>query len=238
MKFFVIQNNVVRANIELVIDLLKKAEVVAGQTQLSLDLTLNPETGAFAASSTQYLPIVLELDCAAQTVALKERSSQTMVATESFEKIPRRIVSQSCSDIRIIYRMIQDLKDFADLQLSSAFQRTLLHDAWFAISRDEAEKMLLKLSEGSYLFRKDPFAGCLEELVLGAKKEAVRCYTLTYLDHSRQVRDLTIVHWKDHWMFYDDDPTLSGDYFRSFDELLDSMGGALKKPIISNRVHS
>ena len=98
-------------------------------------------------------------------------------------------------------------------------------------SRGKMQLMLLNTSPGTYLFRKDRYAGVMEEIISAAKKSRIRCFTLSYLDPARQVREKTIVSWKDHWLFYDDDPTLSGNYFESLEHLLSSMGTALKRPL-------
>lgn len=99
---------------------------------------------------------------------------------------------------------------------------------WVEVSRTEAEKLFEKAKPGTYLFRKDIFASCLEEILISAKREDLRCFTLSYVDGEKQVHDKTIVKWKNRWMFYDDDPTLSGDYYHSFEDLLLSMKKVLK----------
>jgi hypothetical protein len=77
-------------------------------------------------------------------------------------------------------------------------------------------------------FRKDRFASVMEEILSAVKKSRIRCFTLSYLDQRGQVREKTIVTWRDHWIFYDDDPTLAGQFFESLETLLASLGQVLK----------
>src|SRR4051812_35605779 len=115
--------------------------------------------------------------------------------------------------------------------LEDAKSAELLKQGWHAVDREEAEKLLFTAPLGSYLFRKDHFANCLEEILVRAKKGPMSCYTMAYLDVDQQVREKTIVHWNDHWLFYDDDPSLMGRSFTSLEMLLLSLGTTLKKPL-------
>ncbi|HEY5235987.1 MAG TPA: SH2 domain-containing protein, partial [Rhabdochlamydiaceae bacterium] len=125
--------------------------------------------------------------------------------------------------------------EFSHIEFEPSVQeiigRDFLQEAWHAVKREDAELMLLNTAPGTYLFRKDRFAGVMEEIISAAKKSSVQCITLSYLDPKGQVRDRTIVTWKDHWLFYDDDPTLSGRYFESLEHLLSSMETVLKRPL-------
>ena len=105
----------------------------------------------------------------------------------------------------------------------------LLKRAWRAVQREGAEKILSPTIPGTYLFRKDHFASCLEEILSGAKKASIQCYTLAYLDGERQIREKTVVHWGSRWLFYDDDPSLDESSFTSLEALLASLGSF--KPI-------
>ncbi len=116
-------------------------------------------------------------------------------------------------------------------RLEDAKSEQLLKKAWHAVDREEAERLLFTAPLGSYLFRKDHFASCLEEILVRAKKGRMNCYTLTYLGTDQQVREKTVVHWNDHWLFYDDDPSLMGRSFTSLEILLRSLGSALTKPL-------
>lgn len=115
--------------------------------------------------------------------------------------------------------------------MASQLLNPTLKKAWHVVNREEAEHLLLTAAVGSYLFRKDHFASCLEEILSTAKKQPLHCYTLTYLDHDHQVRDKTLVSWNHHWQFYDDDPSLTGRAFPSLEALLESLGSTLKFPL-------
>ena len=99
----------------------------------------------------------------------------------------------------------------------------LLQKAWRKVKREEAEEILLSKPVGTYLFRKDHYASCLEEILAGAKQADLKCYTLAFLDTDYQVRERTVVSFKGKWLFYDDDPSLEEPSFISLEELLKSL---------------
>ena len=114
----------------------------------------------------------------------------------------------------------------------------ILQEAWFSLNRDDAERLLLKEPIGTYLFRKDSFAQLLQEVLRRSLKKSVHCYTLSYLDSEGIVRDHTIVHFNQTWLFYDDDPTLSGPSWNSIDELLKTIRSDAKFPLLHKKTFS
>jgi hypothetical protein len=146
-----------------------------------------------------------------------------------------KVLSETCHYLKSALTHLHDIHEFSHIEFEPSVQeiigRDFLQEAWHAVQREDAELMLLNTVPGTYLFRKDRFASVMEEMISAAKKLRVRCFTLSYLDLNRQVRERTIVTWKDHWLFYDDDPTLSGRYFESLEHLLSSMGTVLKTPL-------
>jgi hypothetical protein len=235
-----VQNAAVRANITQIVEAMRRHRLEVVERHKILPFFINRENGLFQiepvglTGEQGYLSIELYLDLDERTISMTEKSKAVDMA--QFSKTARRIVSETCSEIKRTMSSMRDLRELSYLELPQTSDRSLLHEAWFAIDRDEAEKLLLKEPKGSYLFRKDPFAGCLEELLATAKKEKIKCFTLTYVDADVQVHDKTIIQWKEHWMFYDDDPTLSGDYYLNFDELLQSLGATLKRPLFPAKV--
>jgi hypothetical protein len=112
-----------------------------------------------------------------------------------------------------------------------AKSHAFLKKAWQFMEREEAEKILLAKGVGTYLFRKDHFASCLEKILSGAKKASIECYTLAYLDATHAVREKTVVSWDGKWLFYDDDPSLTEKSYSSLKNLLGSLGSTLKMPL-------
>jgi len=223
-----IQNEMVRRNIALIVDTIRQQRKLSQreteQRQKTLKFTIDLKTGELATGG-KAVEIHFDLD------------KHQVVFTEVKEMDPkgRQVLSETCHYLQSTLMHLHDIHEFAQLELEPTVQeindRNLLKDAWHAIGREEAELMLLNASKGTYLFRKDHFASVMEEIISGAKKMSVRCITLSYLDPEGQVRDRTIVNWKDHWLFYDDDPMLSGRYFTSLEQLLSSMGPVLKRSL-------
>ena len=147
-------------------------------------------------------------------------------------KKAQHILDQTCHQIELALSHVHTLQELSHLEFDPSLDeiqaREMLHAAWYAIGREDAERFLLAQEKGTYLFRKDRFAGCLEEILVTAKKTKIKCYTLTYLDMKGQVRDKTIVHWSGMWMFYDDDLTLSGDHCSSLQALVSSLKSPMK----------
>jgi len=224
-----IQNPQVRANFVEVIEAVKKERVAVMEKQKRVSLSLNPKTGLWHREPIASLAVELVIDLNQHQVSIFEKGLPFNM--ENLDKSARHIVSETCEVLKKAVSAIHDIRELVYYELSYEVDRGLLKEAWVAASRDEAEKLLANAKPGTYLFRKDVFASCLEELLVSAKQELIKCFTLTYLDVQGQVRDKTIIQRKGHWMFYDDDPTLSGDYYLSFDDLLLSLGSVLKKPL-------
>lgn len=203
------------------------------QRQKTLEFAVDLKTGEFKAEGKS---IELHLDLDNRQVRVTPRQ----FTLEEMDPKGRHVLAETCQALKSALDHLHDIHELAHLEFDPSIQdirgRNLLHDAWHAVERQDAELMLLNSTIGTFLFRKDCFAGVMEEIFSTAKKSSIRCYTLTYLDQTGQVRDRTIVAWKDHWLFYDDDPTLSGQSFSSLEELLSSMGTALKRPLPALRL--
>lgn len=112
-------------------------------------------------------------------------------------------------------------------------ERSLIHSAWHSVDRNEAEALLLKMPPGTYLFRKDSFAGLLEDAINESRSQPISCITLTYREWEEQIAEKTLVYCDEQWMLYNDDPSLSGPRFSSIKELLASLGDALNRPLLA-----
>jgi len=105
------------------------------------------------------------------------------------------------------------------------------------VSREEAEKLLSKEAIGTFLFRKDHYALVLQDILRRGLKVSLQCFTLTYLDPERIVRDRTVVYVHHTWMFYDDDPSLSGPAWDSVQGLLRSVEAVVRYPLQTQKIN-
>ncbi len=234
-----IQNEIVRKNIALIIDTIRHQRKLPQrhkeQRQKTLEFIMDLKTGEFRTISLEGKSIEIHLDLDNSQVRVTERQDARQFNLEEMDPKGRKVLSETCHYLKSALMHLHDIHEFAHLEFEPSIQEItggdLLREAWHAVEREDAELMLLNTSLGTYLFRKDHFASLMEEIISGAKKARVRCFTLSYLDPEGQVREKTIVTWKDHWLFYDDDPTLSGRYFESLENLLSSMGTVLKRPL-------
>ncbi len=127
------------------------------------------------------------------------------------------------------------LRQFAQIDFVLSDQeegvRNLVHDAWYNVDRLEAEELLSGKVFGTYLFRKDLFAQDLEDTINETSFSPVTCITLTYTEKNDKISEKTLVYKEGKWLFYDDDPTLSGHGYDSVKELLEKKAKMLQQPL-------
>ncbi len=226
-------------NIALIIDTIRHQRKLpqrdSEQRQKTLEFTIDLKTGELRTTSPEGKSIEIHLDLDKQQVRVTEKLDTKQFNLEVMDLKGLKVLSETCHYLKSALMHLHDIHEFSHIEFEPSVQeiigRDFLQEAWHAVRREDAELMLLNTAPGTYLFRKDRFASVMEETISAAKKIRVRCLTLSYLDLKGQVRDKTIVTWKDHWLFYDDDPTLSGRYFESLEHLLSSMGEVLKRPL-------
>lgn len=245
-----IQNETVRKNIALIIDTIREQRKLPQrqkeQRQKTLEFIMDLKTGALrkapSEGPSEDKSIAIHLDLDKQQVRVTERQDARQFNIKEMDSKGRKVLSETCHYLKSALIHLHDIHELVHLEFEPSVQeiinRDYLREAWHAVQREEAELMLLNTSPGTYLFRKDHFVVVMEEIISGAKKSRVRCFTLSYLDPEGQVREKTIVTWKDHWLFYDDDPTLSGLHYDSLEHLLSSMGTVLKRPLPALRLRS
>ncbi len=234
-----IQNETVRMNIALIIDTIRHQRKLpqrhSEQRQKTLAFTIDLKTGELREASMEGKSIEIHLDLDKQQVRVTEKPDAKQFNLEVMDPKGRKVLSETCHYLKSALMYLHDIHEFSHIEFEPSVQeimgRDFIQEAWHAVEREDAEMMLLNTEPGTYLFRKDHFAAVMEEIISAAKRLRVRCLTLSYLDLEGQVREKTIVTWKDHWLFYDDDPTLSGRYFESLEHLLSSMGAVLKRPL-------
>lgn len=232
-----IQSENVRSNLATVIEILRKRLKLKEEHKKTIPLSVHRETGMLykaAVEGHEYKQISLHLDQEHHKVYITE-DHEKQFNLQQLEKKGQHILADTCHQLELALSKLHSIGELIHVEFDPSLEeiqgRAILHEAWHAITREEAESFLLSTNPGTYLFRKDRFAGCLEEILSAAKKIRIKCYTLTYLDAEKIVRDKTIVHFLGRWMFYDDDPTLSGNYYRSLDELMMSISSLLKRPL-------
>jgi hypothetical protein len=231
-----IPNEHVRSNVAVILEALKRQRKIQEERQKTLTFAIDLETGMLhpPLKEKKEMLVDLHLDLDRHQVRFHEKEPFIL------EKKAQHLLAETCHQIELAFFHIHSLGELIHLEFEPSLDeikgREMLHAAWYAVEREDAERFLLQGTPGTYLFRKDRFAGCLEEILATAKKARIKCYTLTYLDASGQVRDKTMVHWSGKWMFYDDDPTLSGDQFRSLEDLLKTVSSDLKRPLQAIKV--
>jgi len=223
----------VRSNIELIIDEVKRLRQNHPERIKVLHFVFHRQTGMLQlpkVKDSDYLPIDLHIDLEARDVYFSDQ-------LVGVEKMALNTLTETCTDLKKIVLRLIDIRQLVHLDLQSSLEGVkgsrLLHEAWHSVDRAGAEKILKGHAKGSFLFRKDNFAAGLEEILSRAKNEKINCFTLTFIDYDNQVRDKTILRWNNRWMFYDDDPTLTKDFYSSFEDLLASLGAVLKKPVLN-----
>ncbi len=120
--------------------------------------------------------------------------------------------------------------------LENQENNTLLKQTWHDVDRENAERLLAKQTVGTFIFRKDRFAISLQEILRRGLKKAIHCYTISYVDNQKIVRDKTIVFVDKKWTFYDDDPSLAGSKWNSIEELVQSIDSLAKHPLYAHMV--
>ncbi len=95
-------------------------------------------------------------------------------------------------------------------------QETYPLEPWLLVDRLGAEEFLKDKPVGCYLFRKDEYAALLEKML----PQPVTCFTLTRVEEGGRISDHTLVCKEERWLIYNDDPSLSGPFYETIEELL------------------
>ncbi len=131
------------------------------------------------------------------------------------------------------------LDAICSIEITSGLQRLLgkdlVHEAWHQLDRVGAERLLQKEQSGTFIFRKDEYVYILENQLKMRFQIPLSCITITFIDKSQKVNDLTIVVKDNRWMFYDDDPNLEGDSYPDIYALLESAPGCFLVPMLVAR---
>jgi hypothetical protein len=185
----------------------------------------------------QYDPVNGEIQFLVQEV--QER--QAAFHSDDLAPIAFRILRDTMKILREISKRLQGPSDLntkisvltkltIDVEVPHA-DHNILIDAWHPIDRMEAEALLKNLPVGTYLFRKDIYAGMLEEQLEKQLHKKIKCFTLTFSQKKGKVSDLTLVHVDAIWQIYDDDPSLEQKSHRELNDLLGALKSVLKYPL-------
>jgi hypothetical protein len=232
-----IQSPLVRGNLSVICQAIKDLDI-GPEREAAIDFFCDLKTGEiFYTPSTipshEMTILVLSLDMGRQEVSWKTKEGEKLLA-KAEEHLEEMAVI-----LKGVFPKVEKLAQLARVHWQAPFEENRgVHDpvfkqAWHAINREETERRLLSQQIGTFLFRKDHFALVLQEILRRALKKSIHCYTLSYLDDERIVRDKTVVLTDQQWTFYDDDPTLSGPSSASLRELICSVA---KHPLLSRLV--
>lgn len=238
MRGEIIQNPLVRQNLEVLSEAIKDLDL-GPERKASLEFFCDLKTGMILYTPSMIPPhemailiITLDIDRAQMTWKTKEGAKLLSRAEMHLQEV--------AEVLKKIFPKIEKLSALTHFHWQSSQESqgedSIIRQTWHDVDREGAEQLLLRQSAGTYLFRKDPYTLTLQEILRRGLKKTVRCYTLTYLDAERIVRDRTVVFANQKWTFYDDDPTLSGASWNSVADLLLSMGTHTKYPLLSHNV--
>jgi len=235
MRTEIIQNPLIRQNLGVLSEAIKDLDI-GPERNASFDFFCDLKTGKILYTPSMIPPhelaiLIITLDLDQKTMKWKTKEGEKLSSkAETHLKEMAEILKKA-------YSKVEKLAQLANFQwhgpVESGDQYSLLKQVWHDVDREGAERLLLKAHAGTYLFRKDHYAITLQEILRRGHKKTVQCYTLTYLDKDKIVRDRTVVFANQKWTFYDDDPTLSGPSFKSVEELVQSMGAMAKYPLMS-----
>lgn len=113
-------------------------------------------------------------------------------------------------------------------------RRNLVYEAWHAVNRLQAEKLLKNSPPGTYLFRKGEFCVLFENELNESLSEPIECITLTYRSFQDKICEKTLVCKNGKWRFYNDDIDFDQPGYDSVKLLLDSMKEELSEPLRSD----
>lgn len=232
-----IQSEAVRHNIDLFQKIIDNQEIVSKKVFKAF---VNCQTGALRFSQFDFLnkhewkELAIHLDAEMHEVEVFDQT-QKAFDLSSFDPFAYCVMAETFYVLQYILKKLPDFNDLSIIKLEASVERALgkdlVHRAWHSIDRVKAESLLSGKEAGTYIFRKDEYAKGLEKELSSTLKTPVKCVTLTYLDGQSIIQDKTIVKYKNQWLFYDNDPSLSGAGYVDVAYLLDSSQEMFKKPL-------
>jgi len=234
MRSEVIQNPVVRQNLEVLSEAIKDLDL-GPDRKASLEFFCDLKTGTILYTPSMIPPhemavLIITLDIDHAQVSWKTKEGERLLSKAETH------LQEVADVLRKILPKIEKLSALAHFHWQAPLEKeredSVIRQTWHDVDREGAERLLSKQPVGTYLFRKDAFTTTLQEILRRGHKKTILCYTLTYVDAEGIVRDRTVVFANQKWTFYDDDPTLSGLRFKSVADLLQSMGSQTRFPLL------
>jgi len=246
----------VRKNVELFLEILKRAQEENEDERLFLKAWINCNTGQLMAdyvraeslklAKKEWKPV--EICCVydpqqgevcfwiEEQEGGKEAFDCGGLAPNAFTVI--RETFEVLNDVSSRLKGPSDLKTKISVltrtevstEMEAHVDKNILLEAFHTVDRLQAEILLWNEPPGTYFFRKDLYAALLEEELERALGKKLKCFTLTYSEPDRKFTDLTVVHIDNTWLIYNDDPMLEGKRFPSLEELLGDWDALLKFP--------
>ena len=221
-----VQNDAIRKNIELFRDIVKKEE--AGRLK-NLAAHVNRHSGMLSFGTS-----VNEHDWKPITIRMNSRKKAgpfeaLEVTSSDLEPVAYCVMAETINALN----KVASIEALYDLEVESTRRvldgKDLVHEAWHTVDRVGAEKLLGGRTEGTYIFRKDEYAQLLEREL----KESIKVLTLTVVEADDKICDYTVVCKDKRWLFYNDDPSLSGPSYPSIYDLLESRGELCQRPLLA-----
>lgn len=187
-------------------------------------------------SEKEWKPIIITVDLDKHEINVYEKQpTEKVFNCSELTPLAYRIMSETLGVLKQLSRQVYDLKELSYFELDPSMEavesRDIIHLAWHQVSRAEAEKLLAGQPQGTYIFRKDEYAGVLEQELAAEHKTPIKCITLSYIDRKQCIRDYTIVKFHTRWLIYND-PTLTSASYGSIGELLEDFESNLAKPLL------
>ncbi len=235
MSSEVIQNALIRQNLAVLAEAISDLNMGL-ERKASIEFFCDLKTGEIQYTPSTIPPheiatLIITLDIDHQLMSWKTKEGEKLLSKAEAH------LQEMADHLKKAFSKVEKLAQLARYHwqgpLENQDKDSILKQAWHDVDRDGAERLLLKQTAGTFLFRRDHFAAALQEILRRGLKKSVQCYTLSYLDGEGIVRDKTVVLVNQKWTFYDDDPTLSGKHFHSIGELVQSMGADTKYPLLS-----
>jgi hypothetical protein len=235
-----VYNPIVRKNIELFKQLVERQTHKQERGMRALAASINCLTGDFsfaheAGAQKEWKAVLLqvndqgelELSEGAQEFLFQYTDLQLaayQVMLETIEKLNQILKHLRPLDAEHIYREMQ--------RLEIEFSKDIVHESWHQVDRAEAEFLLQGHPVGTFLFRRDEYAAILEDQLRVSLELSIKCVTLTFLGPKGKVSDLTLVRKEQHWVIYNDDPSLEGPAFPTIYAIIEKMKIHLRIPLI------
>lgn len=249
----------VRENVKLFLEILRRANSKAHRHLPPKSLFkawVNRETGQFFVQeaalessffeNNEWKPV--EISCVydpdkGEVCLLIEETAKESFHCDDLTPLAFSIMRDT---MKILNEVFRRLKGPSDLETKMAVatkleidvaesNKNILMECWHPLDRFQAEAILWDEPVGTYLFRKDSYAKILEEQLERSLGKKVKCFTLTFSQATLlKFSDFTLVHIEGYWLIYNDDPSLDQKRFTDLFDLLETLQGVLRHPLINH----